>query len=161
MGRLNGLAQAAHKSAGNSMMCNSCILHKNKMCNMDMNRACYDSHVEGFKKGAHFQSKKEKESLKMFNQDFGTDLNRRLIKLEEETTELKQSIVEYNAWLNGIEAVKDEMSDVLAVITHVSSFLGTNPRDLFFEAVDKITNRKEDPNYKRTHPHTEYKRKEV
>lgn len=161
MARLNGLTKAAHKSAGNSRMCDNCSLHKNKMCSPDINRSCYDSHIEGFKKGAHFSMNKEKEVIAMFNQYFGTDLNKRLRKLEEETTELKQAIIEYNAGLNGIEAVKDEMSDVLAVITHVSSLLGTNTRDLFFEAVEKIIKRKEDPNYKRTHPHTEYKRKEV
>lgn len=161
MKRLNGLTKAAHKSAGNSQMCYSCPLHKNKMCSPDINRACYDSHIEGFKKGAHFSIDKVKKAIAMFNHDFGTDLNKRLKKLEEETTELIQAIAEYNSGLNGIEAVKDEMSDVIAVITHVSSLLGTNPRNLFFEAVDKITKRKEDTNYKRTHPHTEYKRKEL
>lgn len=153
MTRLNGLTNAAHKSAGNSRMCDSCTLHKNKMCSPDINRACYDSHIEGFKKGAKFSTKKEKEAVAMFNEDFGTDINKRLIKLSEETGELKQAIAEYEAGINGIEAVKDEMSDILAVLTHVSILLGTNPRDLFLEAVDKITKRKENPNYKRTHPH--------
>ena len=153
MTRLNGLKQAAHKSAGNSRMCDSCPLHKNKMCSPDINRACYDSHIDGFKKGAKFPIKKEREAVAMFNEDFGTDVNKRLNKLAEETGELIQAIVEYKSGINGIEAVKDEMSDVLAVLTHVSILLGTNPRNLFFEAVDKITKRKENPNYKRTHPH--------
>lgn len=153
MKRLNGLTKAAHKSAGNSMMCDSCPLHKNRMCTIDMNRACYNSHIEGYKKGAHFPIKKEKEAIEMFNHDYGTDLNKRLRKLKEETGELNLAIAEYNAGLNGIEAIKDEMSDVLAVLTHVSSLLGTDPRELFENALEKIIKRKKDQNYKRLHPH--------
>lgn len=63
MERLNGLTKAAHKSAGNSRMCDNCPLHKNKMCSPDINRACYDSHIDGFKKGAKFSIKKEKEAV--------------------------------------------------------------------------------------------------
>lgn len=123
------------------------------MCSPDINRACYDSHIDGFKKGAKFSIKKEKEAVVMFNEDFGTDINKRLSKLAEETGELSQAIAEYNAGLNGIEAIKDEMSDVLAVLTHVSSLLGTDTRELLENALDKIIKRKKDPNYKRLHPH--------
>lgn len=142
MTRLNGLTKAAHKSAGNSRMCDSCPLYKNKMCSPDINRACYDSHIDGFKKGAKFPIKKEKEAVAMFNEDFGTDINKRLSKLSEETGELKQAIAEYEAGINGIEAVKDEMSDVLAVLTHVSILLGTNPRNLFLRLYIRLQSEK-------------------
>lgn len=153
MTRLNGLTQAAKMASGRSQKCDTCILRKERRCTPEIIRICHDSFVEGFKKGAYFPAKKEKEAVEMFNQDFGTDINKRLSKLAEETGELKQAIAEYEAGLNGIEAVMDEMSDVLAVMTHVASLLNTNPRNLFLEAVDKITKRKENPNYKRTHPH--------
>lgn len=153
MTRLNGLTKAAKLASGRSQKCNTCILHKERRCSAEIIRVCHDSFVEGFKKGAHFSIKKEKEAVLMFNQDYGTDINKRLSKLAEESGALIEAIVEYKSGLDGIEAVKDEMSDVLAVLTHVSSLLGTNTSNLFFEAVEKIIKRKEDPNYKRTHPH--------
>lgn len=156
MGRLNGLTKAAHKSAGNSMMCDSCILRKNKICSLEMGRACYDSHVEGFRKGAHFSRKREKELIRIFDEEFGRDLNKRLNKLNEETNELACAIMEYNAGWNGIEAVRDEMSDVIAVLTHVASIMGTDVGSLMESALDKVIGRKENPSYKRTHPHVEY-----
>lgn len=161
MVRLNGLTKAAKLASGRSQKCNTCILYKERRCSAEIIRVCHDSFVEGFKKGAHFSIKKEKEAVLMFNQDYGTDINKRLSKLAEESGELIEAIVEYKSGLDGIEAVKDEMSDVLAVITHVSGLLNTNTRNLFLQAVDKIEKRKEDPNYKRNHPHVEYKRKEV
>lgn len=157
MKRLNGITKAAKRACGKSYQCEKCPIKKS--CNLEMMRACFDSFIDGFKKGAHFANntpsinRKEKEAVKMFDKDFGTDLNMRLVKLEEETGELKQAISMYNAGLDGIDAVKDEMSDVLAVITHVCSILGTNVEGLFDDALDKIVGRKTDPDYKRTHPH--------
>lgn len=153
MARLNGLTKAAKLASGRSQKCETCILRKKRKCDMEVIRVCHDIFVEGYKKGAHFPAKKEKEAVEMFNQDYGTDINKRLSKLAEETGELSQAIAEYNAGLNGIEAIKDEMSDVLAVLTHVSSLLGTDTRELLENALDKIIKRKKDPNYKRLHPH--------
>ena len=157
MGRLNGLTKAAHKSAGNSMMCDSCVIHKNKMCSPDINRACYDSHVEGFKKGAHFTEKLKKELIRIFDKEFGKDINQRLDKLKEETMELTLAIMQYKSGLDGMEAIKDEMSDVLAVLMHVSSIIGMDTRKMIENALDKVIGRKENPDYKRMHPHIENK----
>lgn len=92
-----------------------------------------------------------------FNADYGTNIERRLIKLNEELNELKEALYNYfdNSKSGNIDYsdIKDEMGDVLAVMTHVCSLIGTDPRTLFFEAVEKIERRKTDPNYKRTHPH--------
>lgn len=92
-----------------------------------------------------------------FNADYGTNIERRLIKLNEELNELLEAIYNYldNAKSGNIDYsdIKDEMGDVLAVMTHVCSLIGSDPRTLFFEAVEKIERRKTDPNYKRTHPH--------
>ena len=95
--------------------------------------------------------------LAMFNAKYGTDLEERLKKLNEELNELKEAMYNYfdqlNYGDNDTIDITDEMGDVLAVMTHVCSLIGTDPRTLFFEAVDKIKKRETDPNYKRTHPH--------
>lgn len=136
MTRLNGVTQAAKLASGRSQKCDSCTLRKEKKCTPEILRVCHDSFVEGFKKGAKFckeeNTRIEKEAVAMFNVDFGMNIHKRLNKLSEETGELKQAIAEYEAGLNGIEAVIDEMSDVLAVITHVASLLNTNPGIYFW-----------------------------
>ena len=95
--------------------------------------------------------------LAMFNAKYGTDLEPRLGKLDEEITELKEAISNYFDKLDygdtDTSDITDEIGDVLAVMTHVCSLIGTDPLTLFFEAVDKIKRRETDPNYKRTHPH--------
>lgn len=93
----------------------------------------------------------------MFNADYGINIERRLEKLNEELNELKDALYNYFEQAKSgkidFSDITDEMGDVLAVMTHVCSLIGTDPRTLFFEAVDKIKRRKTDPNYKRTHPH--------
>ena len=126
-----------------------------------MNRECFDSFVEGFKKGAKFYKEQEKNKergfIEMANKDYGTNIKLRLIKLNEELIELKEALYNYfdiSKWgYIDYSDIKDEMGDVLAVMTHVCSLIGTDPRTLFFEAVEKIERRKTDPSYKRTHPH--------
>lgn len=120
---------------------------------MDIIRVCADSHIEGYKKGAYFVEKKRKDIIGIFDREFGKDLNKRLGKLKEETGELLQAISEYESGLDGIESVKDEMSDVLAVLTHVSSLLGIDTMELLENSLDKVIKRKKNPNYKRKHPH--------
>lgn len=157
MKRLNGITQAAKLANGRSQKCGTCIFHKERRCIMEVKKVCYESFEEGFKKGAKFckeeNTRVEKEAIAMFNKDFGTDLRTRLNKLAEEAGELSKAIEGYYTGKNGIWAIKDEMSDVMAVMTHVTSLIGTNTDDLLLEALDKINGRKKDPNYKRTHPH--------
>lgn len=96
--------------------------------------------------------------LAMFNAKYGTDLEPRLGKLDEEITELKEAISNYFDQLDygdtDTSDITDEIGDVLAVITHVCIILGTDPKTLFMEAVEKQRRRKTDPDYKRKHPHT-------
>ena len=95
----------------------------------------------------------EKNLLKIFNQKYGTEIVSRLEKLSEEIKELDNSIAGFTMGDNGIAEIKDEMSDVLALITHVCDIVGTNTRQLLFEALDKAKGREKDQDYKRTHPH--------
>ena len=96
--------------------------------------------------------------LAMFNAKYGTDLEPRLGKLDEEITELKETISNYFDQLDygdtDTSDIKDEMGDVLAVMVHVCSLLGTDPKALFIEAVEKQRRLETDPDYKRKHPHT-------
>lgn len=97
------------------------------------------------------------EIIAMFNADYGINIERRLEKLNEELNELKDALYNYFEQAKSgkidFSDITDEMGDVLAVMTHVCSLIGTDPRTLFFEAVEKIERRKTDPNYKRKHPH--------
>lgn len=96
--------------------------------------------------------------LAMFNAKYGTDLEPRLGNLDEEITELKETISNYFDQLDygdtDTSDITDEMGDVLAVITHVCIILVTDPKTLFMEAVEKQRRRETDPDYKRKHPHT-------
>lgn len=61
--------------------------------------------------------------LAMFNAKYGTDLEPRLGKLDEEITELKEAISNYFDQLDygdtDTSDITDEMGDVLAVMTKV------------------------------------------
>lgn len=161
MKRINGLTKAAKVQAGLSQKCEKCRLKKEHKCSPEINRECFDSFVEGFKKGAKFykyqEKKQERGFIEMANKYFGTNIEQRLIKLNEEINELKDAIYDYfdQAKHGNVDYtdVKDEMGDVLAVITHICSLIDTDPSDLFWEAVDKIEGRRKDPNYKRKHPY--------
>lgn len=157
--RIN-INEAAKIANGKSQSCAKCPL-KNSMgvCLPKYQRVCSDAFVEGFKKGAkYYKSQQEMKSfIDMANDYFGTNLDKRFIKLNEELNELKDALYDYFEQQKSgnidYSNIKDEMGDVLAVMTHVCSLIGTDPRTLFFEAVEKIEIRKTNPNYKRTHPH--------
>lgn len=156
MCKLVGLTEAAKKSSGKSRKCASCSLY-GKTCNMEVFCICNESHIEGFKKGAKFgkeqKTRSEKELIKKFTSKYGNEIVSRLYKLSEECQELNDAIAGFTMGDNGIAEVKDEMSDVLAVITHVCEIIGTDTRQLLNDALDKAKGRETDPNYKRTHPH--------
>ncbi len=57
---MRNVTEIARKSAGLSRRCGACPLHR-KGCNLEMNRACFDSFVEGFKKGAKAAEKEVKQ----------------------------------------------------------------------------------------------------
>ena len=159
MSKLVGLDKAARQSSGRSRKCGSCPLAEKLpiRCTPEISRICNESHIEGFKNGAKFargmNTLTEKNLLKIFSQKYGTEIVSRLEKLSEECQELTGAIAGFTMGDNGIAEIKDEMSDVLAVITHISDIIGTNTRQLLFEALDKAKGREKDPDYKRNHPH--------
>ena len=159
MCKLSGVTAAAKESSGRSRKCATCPLVEKLplRCTPEIARICNESHIEGFKKGAKFargmNTLTEKNILKIFSQNYGTEIVSRLEKLSEECQELTEAIAGFTMGDNGIEEIKDEMSDVLAVITHISDIIGTNTRQLLFEALDKAKGREKNPDYKRNHPH--------
>ena len=159
MCKLVGLTEAAKKSNGSSRKCASCPLTQKLplRCTPEISRICSESHIEGFKKGAKYgkdnKNRTEKDFLKFCNQKYGTEIVSRLDKLQEECQELNDAIAGFTMGDNGIEEVRDEMSDVLAVITHVCDIIGTDIHQLLYDALDKIKGREKNPDYKRTHPH--------
>lgn len=159
MCKLSGVTAAAKESSGRSRKCATCPLVEKLplRCTPEIARICNESHIEGFKKGAKYgkenKSRIEKDFLKFCNQKYGTEIVSRLDKLQEECQELNDAIAGFTMGDNGIAEVRDEMSDVLAVITHVSDIIGTDTRQLLYDALDKIQGRQKNPDYKRTHPH--------
>ena len=88
------------------------------------------------------------DDLKLLDVMFGVCLESRLRKLKEECGELIGAIDGGN-----VDDVEDEMSDVLAVITHTVHIRGKSVDELFDMAMDKVKGRINNPDYKRKHPH--------
>lgn len=61
---MRNVTKKAKKSAGLSQRCGICPLYRNG-CDMKMNRVCFDSFVEGYKKGA----KAAEKEIKQLNQN--------------------------------------------------------------------------------------------
>ena len=100
----------------------------------------------------------EKEILKMFNEKFGTSIDSRLKKLREEFSELMQAAEkDYLQNTENMDDFVDELGDVQAVLFHIAGLLNYSPLDLLRMAADKVKGREKDPNYKRKHPHIEFK----
>ena len=99
------------------------------------------------------------EILQMFNCKFGKDIEKRCKKLSEEYFELMEVLANAPSDLNPnkcnefISDFVDELSDVNAVVFHIAGILGFTQDQLLNMAVDKVTGRDKDPNYKRKHPH--------
>jgi NTP pyrophosphatase (non-canonical NTP hydrolase) len=95
-----------------------------------------------------------KEILELFNSKFGTSVDLRMRKLEEEFNELKEAH-EADPFKNddNLSDFIDELADLNAVLFHISGILGLSQGQLLSMAVDKVVGREKDPNYKRKHPH--------
>lgn len=93
----------------------------------------------------------EKQFCEFCDEKFGTDLEGRLRKFKEEANELLEAFYEYNKSPSDdtLAHLKDELSDVQAVVSHVGHLLGTYTNDRILEAREKIINRATNPNYKR------------
>ena len=99
----------------------------------------------------------EAKAIKLFNQKFGTDFLTRYNKFREEVTELNQVVENIlEARNNGqqptdfdIDHLKDELSYVQATFTYLASLFGQYQKQMLESAIDKVTTRETDPNYKR------------
>lgn len=96
----------------------------------------------------------KKEILELFNRKFGTSVDLRMRKLEEEFNELKEAH-ESDSFKNDGDLIDfiDELADLNAVVFHIAGILGLTQDQLLEMAYDKVVGREKDPNYKRKHPH--------
>lgn len=152
-----GIEAAARESSGNSRKCGSCPLCTSQplRCTLEISRICNESHIEGFKKGVKHQRENsiERELVQLFDKNYGRERFARIVKLQEEIDELKQELVLNLADYDNIDNITDEMSDVVAVIAHLCSILGTDLSKLLKQAYKKVKGREKDANYLRKHPH--------
>ena len=96
------------------------------------------------------------EILALFNERFGTNVDRRLVKLIEEYSELMEA-AEKDIFKNkdNLDDFIDELADLNAVVFHIAGILGLTQDELLSMAADKVVGRMKEPNYKRKHPHVE------
>ena len=96
----------------------------------------------------------KEEILALFNERFGTSVDRRLVKLREEYGELMEA-AEKDILKNkdNLDDFIDELADLNVVVFHIAGILGLTQDDLLTMAADKVKGREKDPNYKRKHPH--------
>lgn len=98
------------------------------------------------------------EILALFNEKFGTSVDLRMRKLEEEFCELKEAHESAPFKNDGNQSdFIDELADLNAVLFHIAGILGLTQEELLSMAVDKVVGREKDPNYKRKHPHVKHK----
>lgn len=100
----------------------------------------------------------DKKILELFNSKFGTSIDLRMRKLEEEFNELKEAH-EADPFKNdgNLSDFIDELADLNAVVFHIAGILGLTQDELLSMAADKVVGREKDPNYKRKHPHVKHK----
>jgi len=97
----------------------------------------------------------EARTVKVFNQEFGTDILSRMEKLAEEFEELTQAFSDvYNGDGLGndperLAHLDDEIGDLYGVITHLASLRGLFQRDMLDGCLDKVVGRKKNQNYRR------------
>ena len=153
--RKKGIEVAAIKSAANSRKCGSCT--QQTCCTDVMCMVCFETHIEGFKKGAKYQRKNniEREIIELFDKKYGRETAVRLEKLNEELLELHREVLLYisDIDINNIEDICDEMSDVVALIAQLCSIFGTDLNKLLKQAYKNVKGREKDPNYLRKHQH--------
>ena len=88
-------------------------------------------------------------AIKLFSTRYGTNLITRFEKLQEESNELIEA---FNDYINGkgtYEHLIEELSDVKAVLTHISGILNQDQDKLLLDAIVKSEIRNVIPNYKR------------
>ena len=89
---------------------------------------------------------------------FGTDLQKRFLKLSEEYNELAveaDGIITGGIMPHNLSDLLDELADVNAVLFHIAALLGYSQGELLEMAYKKIRGREDAPGYMRKHPHRE------
>lgn len=98
----------------------------------------------------------EFKAIELFNNRFGMNLNSRLGKLNEEVEELNEAIEDYNNAKDPNDRMKkakhviEEISDVQAVLTHLSGLFSVDHERLLIDAIMKVEIRTFLPEYKRS-----------
>jgi NTP pyrophosphatase (non-canonical NTP hydrolase) len=90
----------------------------------------------------------EHRAVKLFDQKFGCDVMTRFEKIAEEFNEFEEALAESIAH-GSSEHMIDELSDLYATVTHFAHLMGLYQKDLLEMAIDKVTKRETDPDYKR------------
>ncbi|MFV0587511.1 hypothetical protein [Bacteroides reticulotermitis] len=92
----------------------------------------------------------EQQIMQYFDDKFGKSIPHRMIKLREEEKELDMAEFVCSASRDGKgkDEFLDEVSDVLAVITHLGHCLGYTHGELLNMSYEKCRIRETDPDYK-------------
>lgn len=95
--------------------------------------------------------KLEKQLLEILDSNYGRDMQSRFEKLEEEYNELKEAYENYKKDMSDQNKAKviDELADVNAIVTHITSILGQSLASLLENCKDKVIGRLINNNYRR------------
>jgi len=108
----------------------------------------------GLKKSDDYDQIKE-HAKTIFDANFGDNLFSRIKKLKEEYNEFLDAFKEFMAVEEDVDDTKeiehliDEMSDLNAVLFHISTIFNLDNKTMLLMALDKVKGRELDPNYKR------------
>lgn len=92
----------------------------------------------------------EQYAADLFTAKFGTRLDMRFDKLKEEVEELIEAWDDYINHKCGVERVRDELSDVEAVLLHIRSIISDKSHEeSIMDAVLKVKIREHNKNYKK------------
>jgi hypothetical protein len=93
----------------------------------------------------------ENRAIALFEKKYGTGgIAGRVRKLKEEFAELMEAIDEQNNDPKiGAPHVRDEISDLYCVLSHLASMYGMYHQELLEMGIDKVTTRETNPDYKR------------
>jgi NTP pyrophosphatase (non-canonical NTP hydrolase) len=94
---------------------------------------------------------KETRAISLFDKKFGKDIFSRARKIQEEHKEFQEALKAYaaNPTKENLEHIKDEFSDLYATVSHGASILELYHNELLDMAIDKVTTRETNPDYKR------------
>lgn len=92
----------------------------------------------------------ENLAVELFTKKFGSRVDSRFRKLEEEYKELIEAYEQYNSGNGSLAHLIDEISDIEAVISHIRCILSDNTHDhSLLDAVMKVKIRDYDKTYRK------------